>query len=86
MACISNVLIVGGGIAGLSAAIALSRTGVQCDVVELGSSWGGASIGITGRAADALGELQGGHQTFLDTLQVVAAAAVVVAVVVSLLL
>ncbi len=57
MACISNVLIVGGGIAGLSAAIALSRTGVQCDVVELGSSWGGASIGITGRAADALGEL-----------------------------
>lgn len=57
MACISKALIVGGGIAGLSAAIALSRTGVQCDVVEVGSSWGGASIGITGRAADALGEL-----------------------------
>lgn len=57
MACISKALIVGGGIAGLSAAISLSRTGVQCDVVEVGSSWGGASIGITGRAADALGEL-----------------------------
>jgi 2-polyprenyl-6-methoxyphenol hydroxylase-like FAD-dependent oxidoreductase len=57
MACISKTLIVGGGIAGLSAAISLSRTGVQCDVVEVGGSWGGASIGITGRAADALGEL-----------------------------
>lgn len=57
MACISKALIVGGGIAGLSAAIALSRAGVQCDVVEVGASLGGASIGITGRAADALGEL-----------------------------
>ena len=57
MACISKALNVGGGIAGLSAAIALSRAGVQCDVVEVGNSWGGASIGITGRAADALGEL-----------------------------
>jgi cytochrome P450 len=35
MACISRALIVGGGIAGLSAAIALSRIGVACDVVEL---------------------------------------------------
>jgi 2-polyprenyl-6-methoxyphenol hydroxylase-like FAD-dependent oxidoreductase len=57
MACISKALIVGGGIAGLSCAIALSRTGAQCDVVETGNSWGGASIGITGRAADALAEL-----------------------------
>jgi 2-polyprenyl-6-methoxyphenol hydroxylase-like FAD-dependent oxidoreductase len=57
MAGISKALIVGGGIAGLSSAISLSRKGVQCDVVEVGNSWGGASIGITGRAADALGEL-----------------------------
>jgi 2-polyprenyl-6-methoxyphenol hydroxylase-like FAD-dependent oxidoreductase len=57
MVCISKTLIVGGGIAGLSAAVSLSREGVHCDVVELGNSWGGASIGITGRAADALGEL-----------------------------
>jgi 2-polyprenyl-6-methoxyphenol hydroxylase-like FAD-dependent oxidoreductase len=64
MACISKALIVGGGIAGLSSAIALSRTGVQCDVVEVGNSWGGASIGITGRAADALGEL-GVHEACL---------------------
>ncbi len=58
MACISKALIVGGGIAGLSTAISLSRAGVQCDVVELSGAYaGGASIGITGRAADALGEL-----------------------------
>ncbi|MEO5734450.1 MAG: FAD-dependent monooxygenase [Rubrivivax sp.] len=57
MACISKVLMVGGGIAGLSTAIALSRAGVQCDVVDLTNSVGGASIGISGRAADALGEL-----------------------------
>jgi 2-polyprenyl-6-methoxyphenol hydroxylase-like FAD-dependent oxidoreductase len=57
MASISKALIVGGGIAGLSCAISLSRAGVQCNVVEVGNSWGGASIGITGRAADALGEL-----------------------------
>ncbi len=57
MASISKALIVGGGIAGLSCAVSLSRAGVHCDVVEVGNSWGGASIGITGRAADALGEL-----------------------------
>lgn len=57
MTCISRALIVGGGIAGLSSAIALSRAGVQCDVVDLSDGFAGASIGITGRAADALGEL-----------------------------
>ncbi|HZU65218.1 MAG TPA: NAD(P)-binding protein, partial [Novosphingobium sp.] len=38
MACISNGLIVGGGVAGLSAAIALQRIGVACDVVEIGEA------------------------------------------------
>jgi 2-polyprenyl-6-methoxyphenol hydroxylase-like FAD-dependent oxidoreductase len=57
MACISNALMVGGGIAGLSSALALSNAGVQCDVVELNNTSAGAAIGITGRAADALGEL-----------------------------
>lgn len=57
MACISKALIVGGGIAGLSSAIALSRAGVQCDVVELSGAFAGASIGISGRAANALDEL-----------------------------
>lgn len=64
MACISNALLVGGGIAGLSAAIALGKAGVRCDVVELHPPGGGAAIGITGRAADALGEL-GVHEACL---------------------
>ena len=57
MACISNALIVGGGIAGLSSAIALGRIGVQCEVLEIAEAPLGASIGISGRAADALAEL-----------------------------
>ena len=57
MACISRALIIGGGIAGLSAAIALSRAGVSCDVVERAGLPLGASMGISGRAAEALDEL-----------------------------
>ena len=57
MACVSKALIIGGGIAGLSAAIALSRVGVTCDVVELTGSPLGASLGVSGRAAEALDEL-----------------------------
>ncbi|MCA0243466.1 MAG: FAD-dependent monooxygenase [Proteobacteria bacterium] len=53
----SKGLIVGGGIAGLGAAIALARAGVQCDVVELGEAPAGASLSLSGRAADALDEL-----------------------------
>jgi len=55
--CISNSLMVGGGIAGLSAAIALGRVSVKCDVVELADAPLGASIVLSGRAADALDEL-----------------------------
>ncbi len=57
MACVSNALIIGGGIAGLSAAIALSRAGVNCDIVELADAPLGASLGVSGRAAEALDEL-----------------------------
>ena len=57
MACVSRALIIGGGIAGLSTAIALSRVGVKCDVVELYDSPAGASLGVSGRAAEALVEL-----------------------------
>lgn len=57
MVCVSNALIIGGGIAGLSTAISLSRVGVKCDVVELADSPLGASLGVSGRAAEALDEL-----------------------------
>jgi 2-polyprenyl-6-methoxyphenol hydroxylase-like FAD-dependent oxidoreductase len=57
MACVSNGLIVGGGIAGLSAAIALGRAGVHCDVVEMADAPLGASLALSGRATDALAEL-----------------------------
>ena len=57
MACAATALMIGGGIAGFSAAIALSRVGVKCDVVELAHAPLGASLGISGRAAEALDEL-----------------------------
>ena len=57
MACVSNGLIAGGGIAGLSAAIALGRVGVHCDVVEIADAPLGASLALSGRATDALAEL-----------------------------
>lgn len=57
MTCISRTLIIGGGIAGLSAAIALARVGVHCDVVELAEAPAGASLALAGRAAEALDEL-----------------------------
>ncbi|MGB3123081.1 MAG: FAD-dependent monooxygenase [Pseudomonas sp.] len=66
MACISKALIVGGGVAGLSAAIALSRLGVHCEVVELHGKPDGASMALSGRAAEALFEL-GVYQECCDT-------------------
>jgi naringenin degradation protein FdeE len=57
MACVSSALVVGGGIAGLSAAVALARAGVECDVVELADAPLGASLALSGRAAEALDEL-----------------------------
>ncbi len=66
MACISESLIVGGGIAGLAAAIALSKAGVECDVVEWAAAPLGASLGISGRAAEALVDL-GVYEECYDT-------------------
>ncbi len=66
MACISKALIVGGGIAGLAAAIALAKAGVQCDVVEWAATPLGASLALSGRAAEALDEL-GIYEECYDT-------------------
>ena len=66
MPCLSTALIVGGGIAGLSGAIALARVGVRCEVVELADTHLGASLGISGRAAEALYEL-GVYDEVYDT-------------------
>lgn len=57
MASVSNALIIGGGIAGLSAAVALSRAGVQCHVIERSTERLGAGLGLTGRVGEALVEL-----------------------------
>ena len=52
-----DILIVGGGIAGLSAAIALGARGMKTEIVETGGDPLGAAIGVHGWAVDALGEL-----------------------------
>ena len=57
MASAYDILIVGGGIAGLSAAIALGNRGMKAEIVEAGRDPLGAAIGVHGRALDALGEL-----------------------------
>jgi 2-polyprenyl-6-methoxyphenol hydroxylase-like FAD-dependent oxidoreductase len=52
-----KVLIVGGGIAGLSAAIACGKNGYQCDVIDISDRVEGANISFNCRAVDALNEL-----------------------------
>ena len=46
MSDVRNVLIVGGGIGGLSAAIALRRAGIEVDLVELNPRWSVDGVGI----------------------------------------
>lgn len=57
MTAIRNVLIVGGGIAGLTAATALARQGVAVEVLELHDRPAGAAITIQNRAVDGLKEI-----------------------------
>ncbi|MBR9791444.1 MAG: FAD-dependent oxidoreductase [Gammaproteobacteria bacterium] len=45
--CISNVLIIGGGFSGMSAAIELSKVGVEVDLVEIDPNWRTDGAGIT---------------------------------------
>ena len=63
MTSVNRVLIVGGGIAGMSLAIALSRSGIASEIVEADPDWRiyGAGITITGptlRAFHQLGLLE----------------------------
>ena len=46
MSAVRNVLIVGGGIGGLSVAIGLGRIGVRADVVEIKKEWAIYGVGI----------------------------------------
>ena len=46
MNTVNNVLIVGGGIGGLCAAIALRRKGIAVDLVELKTEWTVYGVGI----------------------------------------
>ena len=58
MAAVERVLIVGGGIAGLSLAIALRDKGIAADVVELASRVVGVGITFTGSALRALNSIK----------------------------
>jgi len=60
---IRNVLVVGGGIGGMTAAIALKRAGVDVELIDIDPEWRvyGAGISVTGismRAFDDLGVLE----------------------------
>lgn len=66
MSCVAKGLIVGGGIAGLSASIALAKVGITTEVLEIGTGPDGAAMSLTGRAADALCEL-GVYQDSYET-------------------
>jgi len=46
MGCIKNVLIVGGGIGGLSTAIAMRQRGIEVDLVEIKAEWTVVGVGI----------------------------------------
>jgi 2-polyprenyl-6-methoxyphenol hydroxylase-like FAD-dependent oxidoreductase len=47
----TKALIIGGGPAGMASAIALTRAGVQCEIVELSADWRPGGIGIALQSA-----------------------------------
>jgi 2-polyprenyl-6-methoxyphenol hydroxylase-like FAD-dependent oxidoreductase len=76
---VNRVLIVGGGPAGMTAAIALARRGVSCEIVEREVDWRPAGIGIglqsppmrALRSLDLLSDLQerSWHHTVIDMMR-----------------
>lgn len=58
-ACIDNVLIIGGGFSGMSAAIQLRKVGIDVDLVEIDPNWrtDGAGISIGGATMRAFNQL-----------------------------
>ena len=59
MRCVDRVLVVGGGVSGMSLAICLQQTGIAADIVEINPTWGtyGAGISLTGPALRAFKRL-----------------------------
>jgi 2-polyprenyl-6-methoxyphenol hydroxylase-like FAD-dependent oxidoreductase len=59
MASIENVLIVGGGIAGLTLAIGLAQKGVRAELVEINPEWSvlGVGLSLTGPTLRALAQI-----------------------------
>jgi 2-polyprenyl-6-methoxyphenol hydroxylase-like FAD-dependent oxidoreductase len=47
MSAVKNVLIVGGGIAGMTLAIALKQAGIACEIVEINPQWTVIGVGIS---------------------------------------
>ena len=46
MSSIKRVLVIGGGIGGLSAAIAMHKQGIQVEIVEINAEWKVYHVGI----------------------------------------
>jgi 2-polyprenyl-6-methoxyphenol hydroxylase-like FAD-dependent oxidoreductase len=59
MPCVARVLIVGGGISGMSLAICLRQANIVADIAEANATWGtyGAGISLTGPSLRALKKL-----------------------------
>src|SRR5215475_12558378 len=47
MPAVGNVLIVGGGIAGMTLAIGLNRAGIRSEIVEINPEWTVLGVGIS---------------------------------------
>lgn len=59
MARIENVLIVGGGIAGVTLAVGLAQKGIRAEIVEINPEWSvlGVGLSLTGPTLRALGQI-----------------------------